>query len=408
MKELMFWMASVELFYIVHVSSYLMLSYAENFKHSAPFSLSHLFHLFLCFPLSTLQHTQEALRNNRGRNVVATNVFNRSQNFRQVLTGDPADILADSSSSSGGVVDSSSVALDSSPIDGDYSVEIEDTGVIACQCDVDGICNRTDMTAEDELFICIRASSSNRFQVVRVHNMTLSQNGGRSSTQIEDGRKAGDDYTWVVKHDDGSCTVRTRIDNSFLRPSYRARKRKTLKAEGSVVLMYQRGLQSDDISAFDLRTYAVKVPFRVTVPLRSFRLFSYLTSHRYTIAFFVLIFFLAASIASLVLGLKMLATSRRVSAAKSKPFNARQERQRASEVYNVWLGARGGKSGSSNDDETSLCTDATSGASSRQSMDSMRTSERFEESKEEIWPQDECDDVERGLNYYMPDSYRVR
>jgi hypothetical protein len=239
-------------------------------------------------------------------------------------------------------------------------------GFTVCQCDGMSTCQDFSMTKQDELFLCVFTQG---MEIAGIESLTVHQ-GGLSLSPIVEGKK--EKSTWVVM-DTASrtqCTIRTRLDGDFFKPSFRGVRRNSLMVEG-LVMMEDNGL----------------VEFQMEIPLKSARLIDYVTQRSYVVAFCVLLF-IAIGVWAVIVTMASGSRTRPTSFTQEKL--AELEEKRFMEIYTIWYQSDRGKQGKES------CSRTASTTSSRSS----RCEE--EEEKREIEPYDD-----EELASYMPSMYAL-
>jgi hypothetical protein len=193
-------------------------------------------------------------------------------------------------------------------------------GLTVCQCDGMANCQEFSMTIQDELFLCV---FTHGMEIVGIESLTVHQ-GGLSLSPIIEGKK--EKRTWVVIDPNSrtQCTIRTRLDGDFFKPSFRGFRRNNLMVEG-LVMMENNGI----------------VEFQTEIPLKSVRLIDYVKRHSYVVSFSIL---LLISIGAWALIVTMASGSRTGPTAFTQEKLAELEENRFMEIYTIWYQSdRGGK-----------------------------------------------------------------
>ena len=208
-----------------------------------------------------------------------------------------------------------------------------------------GTCIDRAMKRQDEIFLCLVSTRA----ITDVLSLSLQQND-MVMTPIEDGIQ--DDYTWVVKDSATNCTIRTRLNEAFVKPSFRGRKRTSLTVHGVVML-------ENDITDFEME-----------LPLQSFRLLSYLSGRGKIVLFFVTI----GLVICVWAGIVAMATAARNARPPSltPDDHVAMEEKRMLDIYTIWY--------QSQQDALEICQ--TDSMNSGETFRSHSTEE--EEEKEEI------------------------
>jgi hypothetical protein len=225
-----------------------------------------------------------------------------------------------------------------------------------------GTCEDHNMSKEDELFLCVFTKG---MEIADIQTLTFHQGGLILSTIVE-GNK--DQHTWVIKDTATQCTIRTRLDREFFKPNFRGAKRNSLIVEGMVVM-----------------ENSIRTEFQMEIPLKSFRLMSYVSKHSHVVGFFVLILIAIGVWAVIV----TMASASRTRPERPIPENLVEiEEKRVVDIDTIWYQSDRGK----RSDESCSRTES--------SKSSESTSSRAEEEeKREIEPYDE------ELVSYLPSVY---
>lgn len=201
-----------------------------------------------------------------------------------------------------------------------------------CQCDGMGTCQDFSMTMQDELFLCVFTQG---MEIKGIESLTVTQDGLSLSPIIE-GKK--EKSTWVVIDSNSrtQCTIRTRLDEDFFKPSFRGVRRNSLMVEGLVMLENNSFME-----------------FRIEIPLKSARLIDYVKRHAYVVAFCAL---LSTAIGAWAAIVTVASGSRTRPTSFTQEKLAELEEKRFMEMYAIWYQSDRGKQGEGSYSRTASMT----------------------------------------------------
>jgi hypothetical protein len=229
------------------------------------------------------------------------------------------------------------------------------------------------MTKEDELFLCVFTKG---MEIADIQTLTFHQGGLILSTIVE-GHK--DEYTWVIKDTATQCTIRTRLDREFFKPNFRGAKRNSMMVEGVVVM-----------------ENSIRTEFQMEIPLKSFRLISYVSKHSDVVAFFFLIL-IAIGVWAVIVIMASASRTRTESPLPEKLVEI--EEKRLVDICTIWYQFDREKRNDESCSRTESSKSSESMSSRAEEEDKREIEPYDEEEKREIEPYDE------ELVSYLPSVY---